>query len=40
MPYLIHKVNVSLYSTGATYAAETAYPYGGLKFIHGFKWGN
>ena len=37
MPYLIHKANVSLYSTGATYAAETAYPYGGLKFIHGFN---
>ena len=34
MPYLIYKVNVSLYLTGATYAAETAYPYGGLKFIH------
>jgi hypothetical protein len=37
MPYPIHKANVSLYLTGATYAAETAYPYGGLKFIHGFN---
>jgi hypothetical protein len=37
IPYLIHKANVSLYSTGATYAAETAYPYAGLKFIHGFN---
>jgi hypothetical protein len=37
MPYLIHKANVSLYSTGATYAAETAYPYGELKLIHGFN---
>jgi hypothetical protein len=24
-------------TTGATYAAETAYPYAGLKFIHGFN---
>jgi hypothetical protein len=38
MSYLIYKANVSLYTTGATYAAETAYPYGGLKFIHGFNW--
>jgi hypothetical protein len=37
MPYLIYKVNVSLYTTGATYAAETTYPYGGLKCIHGFN---
>jgi hypothetical protein len=37
MPYLIHKANVSLYMTSATYAAETAYPYGGLKLIHGFN---
>ena len=37
MPYLIHKANVSLYTTGATYAAETAYSYGELKFIHGFN---
>ena len=37
MPYLIYKSNVSLYSTGATYAAEPAYSYGGLKFIHGFN---
>ena len=37
MSYLIYKVNVSLYTTGATYAAETAYPYGGLKLIYGFN---
>ena len=37
MPYPIHKTNVSLYTTSATFAAETAYPYGGLKFIHGFN---
>jgi hypothetical protein len=37
MPYPIHKANVSLYTTSATYAAETAYSYGGLNFIHGFN---
>jgi hypothetical protein len=37
MPYPIHKDNVSLYTTGATYATDTAYPYGGLKYIHGFN---
>jgi hypothetical protein len=37
MPYPIHKTNASLYTTSATFAAETAYPYGGLKFIHGFN---
>jgi hypothetical protein len=37
MPYPIHKANVSLYTTGATYAAEPADSYGGLKFIHGFN---
>jgi hypothetical protein len=37
MPSHNHKDNVSLYTTGVTYAAEIAYPYEGLKFIHGFN---